>query len=70
MFRMTISRKPAPKVAPSVSIRFRSKAELEQIRRAASIEGMSLNTFVAFSAALKSREILTHPQSEETAQAI
>lgn len=61
------SRKPATKDAPGMNIRFRSKAELEQIRRAANIEGMSLNTFVAFSAAKQAREVLTQAPSEQTA---
>lgn len=33
---------------PSVTIRFRSKAELEQAKRAAKINGQSLNMFVVF----------------------
>lgn len=37
--------KAAPKKAPTVTIRFYSKAQLATIRKAARMTGMSLNTF-------------------------
>ena len=65
---MVVNKRPANANGPSVTIRFRSKAELEQIKRAARIEGHSLNTFVIVSATVKSAEILSQlTQGEQTA---
>jgi uncharacterized protein (DUF1778 family) len=52
------NRRNASKDSPSVSIRFRSRAEMDQLRRAAKVEGMSFNTFVVYASSLKAAEIL------------
>lgn len=51
-------RKPARQFAPAVTIRFRTKKELETIKRAAKIEGLSLNTFVCGKSALAAQVVL------------
>jgi hypothetical protein len=46
----------APRKAPAVTIRFRSKAELAKIKRAAKLDGLSLNTLVATAASLEANQ--------------
>jgi hypothetical protein len=53
-----VDRTPAPTKGPQVNIRFRSKAEIERIRRAARQEGMTFNTMVAAGAAEMADQLL------------
>lgn len=59
-------RKPAPQNAPAVTIRFRTKTELDKIRRAARIEGLSLNTFVCGRAARAAEFVLAMPRESQS----
>ena len=52
------NRQPANKNASALGIRFRSKAEVAKIKRAAKYEGMTFNTFVAAAASKLAEEIL------------
>src|ERR1700751_451120 len=60
-------RRPAPKKAPSVHIRFRSKVEIGKIERAAMQDGLSFNTFVACYASAAAEEILALMAREKAA---
>ena len=56
------------KGAPTIAIRFRSKAEVAKIKRVARKEGMSLNTFVAAYASYAADKLLASMASEVPAQ--
>lgn len=58
-------RKPARQGAPAVTIRFRTKKELDSIRRAAKVEGLSLNTFVCGKAAVAAADVLAAEQRKQ-----
>jgi uncharacterized protein (DUF1778 family) len=60
-----MDRRQATKDSPSIGVRFRSKAEVDKIRRAAKREGMSFNTFVAAAAARAADEVLARSEQEE-----
>lgn len=61
-----IERQQATRKGPAVTVRFRSKSELANIRRAAKFEGLSLNTFVVGRASLAASKILeTQKVSEQ-----
>jgi uncharacterized protein (DUF1778 family) len=61
---MTVIQKAAPRKAPAVTIRFRSKVELEKVKRAARIQGLSLNTFVIGRASVAAHEVILQSQAE------
>ena len=67
---MTVIQKAAPRKAPAVTIRFRSKVELEKVKRAARIQGLSLNTFVIGRASVAAHEVVTQSQTENLTQTI
>jgi hypothetical protein len=50
--------KPASRTAPTRGIRFRTKAEIEQITRAANILGITFNTFVADTMAKAAKQVI------------
>jgi hypothetical protein len=50
--------KAAPKDGPTINIRFRTKKEVEFMKRAAKEQGLSFNTFVVESAARSAEGIL------------
>lgn len=52
------SRRMAGRNSPAVTIRFRTQKELALIRKAAKLEGLSLNTFVAGRAALAAERVI------------
>jgi len=60
--------RPSPRKAPAVTIRFRTKSELERIRRAARINGCSLNTFVSNAAVVDADQRIIADQERQAAK--
>jgi uncharacterized protein (DUF1778 family) len=55
-----IKPKPAKRTDPGLRLRFRSKRELNDVRRAAKAKGLSLNTFILTVALTEARNYLSY----------
>ena len=60
----------SPRKAPAVTIRFRTKGELEKIRRAARLDGLSMNTLVATAAVLEAHSRIAAAEERAKSQTV